>query len=171
MSSRVVSYHLRLSLHTKWSSMHRKRRGRRRHGSSERPLKSITTFVSNMETGHWKDSLIVLWRNMLHLLWKALDGHYQGLRETPGVTVLSQNVGIPLSPAVRSLVPPNKVLWWRGVSVSMASETQTAWEIRDGTQPWFSVDPTYQQQINTLGHGNACMRTIWTRVCFNEAAK
>lgn len=108
---------------------------------------------------------------MLHLLWKALDEHYQGLKETPGVTVLPLNAGIPLCPAVRSLVPPNEVLWWRGVSVSMASETQTAWEIRVGTQPWFSVDPTYQQQINTLGEGNACMQAIWTRVGFNEAAK
>lgn len=46
----------------------------------------------------------------MHLLGKALDGHYQGLKETPGVTVLSLNPGIPLSPAVRSLVPPNEVL-------------------------------------------------------------
>lgn len=47
---------------------------------------------------------------MLHLLWKALDEHYQGLKATPGVTVLPLNAGIPLSPAVRSLVPPNEVL-------------------------------------------------------------
>lgn len=134
-------------------------------------LKSLITLISNMNTGLWDDSLIVLWWNMVHLLGKALDGHYQGLKKTPGVTVPSPRAGIPLSPAVRSLVPPNEVLWWRGVSVSMASKTQTAWEIRVGTRPWFSVDPTYQQQINTLGHGNACMRTIWTRVGFNEAAK
>lgn len=147
-------------------------KGKRPFGSSERSFsKSFTTLLSNVKTGHWRDSLIVLWRNMLHLLGKALDGHYQGLKETPGVAVLSLNTGIPLSPAVRSLVPPNEVLWWRGVSVSMASQTQTAWEIRDGTRPWFSVDPTYQQQINTLGHGNACVRTIWTRAGFNEAAK
>lgn len=79
---------------------------------------------------------------MLHLPGKALDGHYQGLKENPlGVTVLSLNIGIPPFPAVRSLVPPNEVLWWPGVSVSMASQTQTAWEIRDGTRPWFSADP------------------------------
>lgn len=47
---------------------------------------------------------------MLRLLGEALDGHYQGLKETPGVTGLSLNAGIPLSPAVRSLVPPNEVL-------------------------------------------------------------
>lgn len=35
---------------------------------------------------------------------------YRGLKETPGVTELSLNAGIPLSPAVRSLVPPNEAL-------------------------------------------------------------
>lgn len=53
----------------------------------------------------------------------------------------------------------------------MVSDTQTAQEIMDGTQPWYSVDPTYQQQINTLGHSTACVQTIWTRPGFNEAAK
>lgn len=47
---------------------------------------------------------------MLHLLGRALEGHYQGLKETPGVTELSLNAGILLSPAVRSLVPPNELL-------------------------------------------------------------
>lgn len=53
----------------------------------------------------------------------------------------------------------------------MVSKTQTAQEIMDGTQPWFSVELTYQQQINTLGHSTAYVQTIWTRLDFNEAAK
>lgn len=106
----------------------------------------------NMKTGTWGGSLIVLKRNMLHLLWWALVGNYQGLKETPGVTPLSLNAGISL-PSCQVLSPTQwGSLMTEEVSVSMASQTQTASEIREGTRPRFSADPAYQQQINTLGN-------------------
>lgn len=76
-----------------------------------------------MKIGTWVDLLIVLRRNMLHLLREALVGNYQGLKGDPwGDTALPEwrNPSLP-SCQLLSLTQWGSLMM-AGVSVSMASE-------------------------------------------------
>lgn len=85
---------------------------------------------------------------------ESFGGHYLGLKDTPGVTVVSLNAGFPLLPSCQ-VISPTQPNFDGVVSVSIASEKQTVQKIKNGTRPWFSADPAYQQQINASGRGRA----------------